>query len=74
VTKTKETETEKEQEILKETCTNTRRLEIPTCPREEQIFDLKGPLRLLPVTTFQLESYLILPIKPKICNTEFTTY
>lgn len=46
-------------------------LKIPTCPREEQIFDLQGPLKLLLVITFQPESYLILPMKPKICNTKF---
>jgi len=40
--------------------------------REEQIVDLQGLPKLLTVTAFQPESYLILPIKPKICNTEFS--
>lgn len=46
-------------------------LETPACPREEQIFDLQDPPKLMTVTAFQPESYLILPMKPKICNIEF---
>lgn len=41
--------------------------------REEQIFDLQGLPKPRTVTAFQPESYLILPIKPKIYNTEFST-
>lgn len=46
-------------------------MKILTYLREERIFDLQGLPKLLTVTAFQPESYLILPMKPKICNTEF---
>jgi hypothetical protein len=49
----------------------TKNLKTLTYLREEQISGLQGLPKPLTVIAFQPESYLILPIKPKICKTEF---
>jgi hypothetical protein len=60
-----------ERKIIMWKLTLTQDFKTQTYLREEQIFDLQGLPKPLTVTAFQPESYLILPIKPKICNTEF---